>query len=419
MVKMGKKPQDSRDWRFDATIIGAGPSGLSLACALGAAGLRVACLEKMAAAQALHPRPDGRTLALSARSARVLERAGVWPLMARDCCPIRHIHVADQDSDKTLSFRREDGSASGPFGWIVETQAFQNALLKRTSQLAKAGRIEVVYGAQIAHVAHDASRPFAEVRLEDGRKHEAPLVAAADGRRSRMREEARIPSYGWSYGQSAVVCALRHEMPHDNIAVEHFQPGGPFAVLPMTDDAARKRSRGRLFHRSSIVWTETTAAADALMKMEEARFVGKLQDRVRDYLGDIELAGERFSYPLSLQHARRYVDGRLVLVGDAAHGIHPIAGQGFNLGMGDIEELVEVVVEAAALGLDAGACDALKRYERARRIDNEAMVVMTDGLTRLFSNAVPPVQFLRRFGLDAVDRLPGLKRAFVRQAEGA
>ncbi|MER2519699.1 MAG: UbiH/UbiF/VisC/COQ6 family ubiquinone biosynthesis hydroxylase [Bdellovibrionales bacterium] len=419
MVKIVKHRQDSQDWRFDVTIIGAGPSGLSLACALGTAGHRAVCLEKAPAAQALHPRPDGRTLALSVRSARILRQTKVWPLMERDCCPIRHIHVADQESPRTLAFRQEDGGG-GPFGWIVETQVFQNALLKRARQLTKAGLLEVVYDARIERIEHSIAQAFSAVELQDGRIFLAPLLVAADGRRSHTRDKAGIPVYGWGYRQSAVVCVVRHELPHDNIAVEHFQPGGPFAVLPMADDRARsKGSRGKFFHRSSIVWTETTEAARFLMQMEARRFVAQLQERVRDYLGDIELVGERFSYPLSLQHARRYVEGRLVLVGDAAHGIHPIAGQGFNLGMGDIGDLVDLVSEATSLGLDVAEADALQRYERGRIIDNEAMVVMTDGLVKLFSNAIPPAQALRRFGLGAVDRLPRVRRAFARHASGA
>lgn len=417
MVKMGTDTQDFSERRFDATIVGAGPSGLSLACALGGAGRKVVCLERIPASQALNPRPDGRTLALSSRSARVLRRAGVWPFMERDCCAIHRIHVADQESSRTLSFREEDGDGE-PFGWIVETHLFQSALLKRAAQLAEAGLVETVYDARIERIGHGVAKPLAEVALRDGRSFHAPLLIAADGRGSRVREMAGIATYGWSYRQSAVVCVARHEFPHEHVAVEHFQPGGPFAVLPMTDDPARKGARGALRHRSSIVWTETTEAAKFLMGMEATRFAAELRKRVRDYLGDIELAGERFSYPLGLQHARRYADGRLVLVGDAAHGIHPIAGQGFNLGMGDIEELAEAVSEACALGLDVATSGALERYELARKRDNESMILMTDGLVRLFSNAAPFVQSCRRIGLGAVDRLPGLRRAFARGAAG-
>ncbi|HEU0118320.1 MAG TPA: FAD-dependent monooxygenase, partial [Alphaproteobacteria bacterium] len=261
-----------------------------------------------------------------------------------------------------------------------------------------------VNGASVEVMERDETS--ARITLEDGRVFEAPLVVGADGRKSQCREMAGIPTYGWAYHQTAIVCTIKHELDHQNVAVEHFLPGGPFATLPMVGK------------RCSIVWTEKTDAANALLAMDKKLFTEMLQDKVADYLGDIKLLGERFAFPLQLQHAERYTSERLILVGDAAHGIHPIAGQGFNLGMGDIEALREELLRAASLGLDLGGPDLLRRFEKRRRFDNGNMVVMTDLLDRLFSNAVPPVQALRRAGLGAVQRIKPLKRFFMRTAMG-
>jgi len=244
------------------------------------------------------------------------------------------------------------------------------------------------------------------VTLEDGRIFTADLLVGADGRKSLCREEAGIPLYGWDYHQTAIVCTIKHTKPHHHVAVEHFLPGGPFATLPMTQQ------------RSSIVWTEKTKAAETLLQMDEVEFTELLQEKVEDYLGEVQLTGARYAFPLSMQHAEYYTAARLALIGDAAHGIHPIAGQGFNLGMGDIDALCDELTRAAALGFDLGSMLLLKRYEKRRRFDNGNMVLMTDLLDRLFSNSIMPVQAARRFGLTAVQKLPRLRRYFMRTAMG-
>lgn len=404
--------------RTDILIVGGGHAGLSLAACLGAAGLDVVCLERGDG----KIRQDGRTLALSSRSMKILQAAGVDALIRKNACPILDIRVADQGSPLYLDFHSEEVGKE-PFGWIVENDLFGEALLKRIRQLKN---VKLVTGAAIASLSCNSE--CARATLEDGRIFEAMLIAGADGRRSVCRESAGIEVYGWDYGQTALVCTIAHEKPHHHVAVEHFLPGGPFATLPMTDmPQSRLRPRQRAQssrghrpsgHRSSIVWTEKTAAADALMKMGEKEFVDLLQEKVESYLGKIELIGSRFSHPLNLQHAKHYVAERMVLIGDAAHGIHPIAGQGFNLGMGDIGALTEELLRASRLGLDLGHPGLLKRYEKRRKFDNGNMVLATDLLDRLFSNAMPPVQAVRRLGLGMVQQMPALRRFFMRTAMG-
>ena len=326
----------------DVIIAGGGPSGLSLAAALGTEGFKVLVLER---APKQPPKPDGRTIALSLRAAKFYRHAGVAQLIEKDWCPILAIRVADQDSPQHLDFHHREVGGE-PFGFILETHLFQRALQKRVTRLKN---IRVVHNARIKNMSCKGA--VACATLEDGRVFAAPLIVAADGRHSQSRAAAGIQTYGWNYKQTAIVCLMRHSRPHRNIAVEHFQPGGPFAVLPMTKQ------------RSSIVWTEKSLAAEALMKMNAQEFTALLQEKTGDYLGTVELASARFAFPLALTHAERYVGERLALIGDAAHGIHPIAGQGFNLGVGDIEALTEELTRAASLGLDLGhplLCGAMR-----------------------------------------------------------
>jgi 2-octaprenyl-6-methoxyphenol hydroxylase len=239
----------------------------------------------------------------------------------------------------------------------------------------------------------------------------ARLIASAEGRTGTMREEAGIGARAWSYNQIAIVLVARHAEPHRGVAQEKFLPSGPFAILPMRDSAKGE-------HRSSIVWSERADVARRLLELDEPRFQAEFARRFGDFLGAVDTVGPRWSYPLSLVHADRYVDQRLVLVGDAAHGIHPIAGQGYNLGVRDIAALVEVMVDAKRLGLDVGAADTLERYARWRRADNFTMVAATDLLNRLFSNDIKPLRLLRDIGLAGVQHVPSLRRFFVRHAMG-
>jgi 2-octaprenyl-6-methoxyphenol hydroxylase len=292
-----------------------------------------------------------------------------------------------------------------PFAHMVENGPLQAALLARARESGV-----VLRPAAIAEFA-DTSGPSAgaaglNVGLSDGARLRTRLLVAADGARSGIRERAGIPSRGWDYGQSAIVCMVAHERDHGGRAEEHFLPAGPFAILPL-------RHR-----RSSIVWTEQRDEAERILELPAGDFQGELERRFGLHLGELEVVGPRRAYPIGLWIARAFIGPRLALIGDAAHVIHPIAGQGLNMGLKDVAALAETIVDAARLGLDPGAAAVLERYQRWRRFDTMAMGVATDGLNRLFSNRSDVLRFTRDLGLGLVDRLPALKRVFIREAAG-
>jgi 2-octaprenyl-6-methoxyphenol hydroxylase len=263
----------------------------------------------------------------------------------------------------------------------------------------------------------EASDTGATVALADGTRLGTRLVAAADGQNSPLRRAAGIRTVEWRYRQTGIVTTVAHERPHGGIAVEHFLPAGPFAILPMTDEpSADAAHAGR--GRSSIVWTEHADLAPRLLALPDTEFAAELRARFGDFLGAIEPVGPRWSYPLALMQAERCVARRLALIGEAAHVIHPIAGQGLNIGIRDIAALAEIIIDARRLGLDIGDPALLERYERWRRSDALMLAAVTDGLNRLFSNTIPPVRLARDFGLAVVNRLPPLKRLLMQHAMG-
>jgi 2-octaprenyl-6-methoxyphenol hydroxylase len=300
----------------------------------------------------------------------------------------------------------DEDEVAAPMGWIVENRFLRAALLRR---LAACPHVELAAPDEVTETRRDPDR--AELALKSGRRLATRLVASAEGRFGTMREEAGIGARAWSYDQVAIVLVARHERPHRGVAQEKFLPGGPFAILPMRDGENGE-------HRSSIVWSERADLAKRLLALDGPRFQAEFARRFGDYLGHVEPVGPRWWHPLGLVHAERYIDTRLVLVGDAAHGIHPIAGQGYNLGVRDIAALVEVLIDSKRLGLDVGAGDTLERYAQWRRADNFAMVAATDLLNRLFSNDIKPIRLARDVGLAAVNSVPPLRRFFVRHAMG-
>ena len=401
--------------RIDLAIVGAGLSGSVLALAAGEAGLRVALIDRMALKTMTEAGFDGRTTAIAYTSQRLFEAIGVWADVADLAEPILDIRISDAGHDGKPSPRflhfdhreaAEDETDAQPMGWIVENRFLRAALLRR---LGNCANVELIAPAEVVDTERDVNR--AALTLKDGRRIETRLIASAEGRMGTMREDAGIGARSWSYNQIAIVVVAKHEQPHRGVAQEKFLPGGPFAILPMRDGPNGE-------HRSSIVWTERADLARRLLELDAPQFQAEFARRFGNHLGDVGTIGPRWWFPLGLVHADRYVETRLVLVGDAAHGIHPIAGQGYNLGVRDIAALVEVLVDSKRLGLDIGAADTLERYAAWRRADNFTMVAATDLLNRLFSNDIKPLRLVRGLGLATVNRIPPLRRFFVRHAMG-
>ena len=348
---------------------------------------------------------DPRASAIAAAARRMLGTLGVWSEIAAEAEPIVDMIVTDSRLEDvarpvflTFDTRTEDGE---PFAHMVPNGAMVGALGKA----AEAAGVAMV--APDSVVDFQVSEGDVVVRLGSGRRISAGLLVAADGVRSHLRGLAGIRTLKWDYGQSGIVTTIEHERPHNGRAEEHFLPSGPFATLPLKGG-----------HRSSLVWSERTEVADRLVKGDELVFEAELIRRMGHHLGELRVVGSRTAYPLGLTLARDFVRPRLALIGDAAHGIHPIAGQGLNLGFRDVAALSEVISEAIRIGRDPGMIDVLEAYERWRRFDTWQMAAVTDVLNRLFSNDLAPVRILRDVGLGLVDRLPGLKRYFIGEAAG-
>ena len=400
----------------DVCVIGAGPVGGTLACRLAAAGVSTVVLDRAALPPMENPAFDGRAYAIAAGSQALLAEAGVWDRLAVPANPILDIRVSDgrlgrRPSRLHLHFdHREAGADAGPFGWMVEARSLRLALNAYFPALPALG----VFAP--AAVSVERRPEGAVVRVAGGAELRCRLVVAAEGRESPLRESADIPVTRLAYGQTGIVCAISHDLPHHNVALEYFLPSGPFAALPM--GASLDAELGGAANVSAIVWTERSAIARQVLRLDDARFGQEIARRLGGHLGAIRMVGRRWSYPLSAMLVHRYVDTRLALAGDAAHGIHPIAGQGLNLGFRDAIALAELVIEAVRRGEDPGAPDLLARYQRRRRPDNLLMLAMTDGLDRLFSNDNRLLRLARDIGIAAVHHTPPLKRLFMRRAMG-
>jgi 2-octaprenyl-6-methoxyphenol hydroxylase len=393
-------------WRV--LIAGGGIAGLSLALALKQA--LGAAMEVTVCDPALDrdPARDRRAYAVAAGARRMLQALGVWGDIAACSQPILDMIITDSRLGDPvrpvfLTFGGEVEPGE-PFAHMVESGGLVAAL---TAECRRLGVLLRAVGARCFRVADG----MIAVQLSDRAIVDAALLVAADGGRSRLREEAGIAWIGWSYPQSGIVATVAHERDHESRAIEHFLPSGPFAILPLPPG-------GPLGHRSSIVWTEANESVPHLLALDPEHAVAEVERRFGLQLGRLELDRGLQAFPLSFGIARRFAAERLALLGDAAHVIHPIAGQGLNLGLKDVAALAEAIVDAARLGLDPGGADVLATYERARRFDTVLMGAVTDGLNRLFSNDMLPVRLIRDLGLGLVDRMPGLKRFFIREAAG-
>jgi len=393
---------------IDVFIAGGGYVGLSLAAAVKKAAPHLSVrVVDFAPADAWQR--DERASAIVAAARNLLDVLGVWDEIAPEAEPIRRMVITDSRTGDpvrpvflTFEGLGQDGAGPGgaPFAHMVPNRAMTGALLKQAVALG------VDVGWSTAAESFDTGAHSTRIRLSDGTDVEARLLVACDGVRSRLREVAGIRTVHFDYGQSGIVTTVEHERPHEGLAEEHFLPAGPFATLPLTGN------------RSSLVWTERTDDARRLIESDDLVFEEELERRFGYKLGARKVSGGRKAFPLGLTLARAFIAPRFALAGDAAHGIHPISGQGLNLGFKDVAALAETVVEADRLGLDIGSLGVLERYQTWRRFDTFRMGVTTDVLNRLFSNDVTPVRMLRDLGLGIVDRLPGLKSYFIRQAEG-
>ena len=397
----------------DVIIAGAGMAGATFALAAAQAGLKAVLIDPQPFSDQLAPTFDGRSTAVAFSTFRMLDALGVGEGLRAHACRMDHILVTDgrrpgaASKAPSSAFLRFDASEIGdrnggePLGYMVENRHIRAAL---AHAIGTAG-IEVRAPAAVASVAVDGVR--AAVTLAGSAVLSAPLVIGAEGRGSVVRDAARIDTVGWGYGQSGVVATVRLGRDHGGVAHEYFLPRGPFAILPLTD------------RRASLVWTETTRAAEALRDASDEAFQSHLMRRFGEFLDGATVEGPRFVYPLELKLATRLTAPRTALIGDAAHGVHPVAGQGLNMGLKDAAALAEVLADAVRLGEDIGSESVLDRYARWRRFDNIALAAGFDSFVRLFSNDVAPVRLARDLGMAVVNRVGPLRRAFMREAGGA
>ena len=387
--------------RYDILIVGGGHVGLALALALtqSARGIRVGLVDRRPLAV---PR-DNRASAIAAGVRRVFEALGVWERMAGESQAITAMRITDSGAGDLSRprFLTFDGDVAPgeAFAHMVPNRV-SGAVLLAAVELA----VEIIAPAEITAYAQEAGE--ARLTLADGRSLAAPLVVAADGAQSALRGMAGIGVIAHDYGQTGLVTTIGHQLPHEGVAWEHFRPAGPFASLPLPGN------------RSSLVWTERSEDAPRYLGLDHADLALAIEAAMGSTLGTVVVEEKLMGFPLRLQIARDFVAPRLALVGDAAHVVHPIAGQGLNLGLKDVAALAEVAVDALRLGLDPGADDVLQRYQSWRRLDTASMAAMTDGLNRLFSNDIAPVRALRDFGLGLVDRAGPVKAALIRTASG-
>ena len=393
------------DDKRDIILVGGGLTGMAAAIGLAKSGFSVAVIDRQPADIQTDDPFDGRASAIAYSSSHFLRALGLMDLLEPVAQPILEIRVSDGPSLMHLHFDHselsQDGLPVGPLGYMIENRHTRRALFAVADPL---DNLEVIAPDSVSSI--DRSAGSVCVSLASGRTLSAALLLGGDGRGSMVRRDAGISVNGWSYNQSGIVAALQHEESHAGIAHERFLPSGPFALLPLTGN------------RSSLVWTEKEKLAKTIMGLSDRAFEAEVQERAGDFLGKISVIGGRWSYPLSVQFADTYIANRTALIGDAAHGIHPIAGQGLNLGLRDVAALIEVLVEAREVGLDIGSEDTLNRYQEWRRVDNMTLVSVTDVLTRLFSNDIGPIKMARDIGIAAVNQIPPLKKFFMAHARG-
>ncbi|WP_421855993.1 ubiquinone biosynthesis hydroxylase [Oricola sp.] len=404
-ARTAKKAGTEADKPVDVLVAGAGYVGLAIAAAVAEAAPHLSI-------RVVDPAPEGvwkndaRASAIAAAACRMLEKLGCWDAVAPDAEPIREMIVTDSRTGDPVRpvFLTFDGDVGDgePFAHMMPNATLNGALREKCAAIG----VTVSQGAGVANFTRTDGGGFVDATMSDGTNIRTRLLIAADGARSALRTVAGIKTVHWDYGQSGIVATIAHERPHNGRAEEHFLPSGPFAILPLKGN------------RSSIVWSENRQRAEQLLAGDDFTFDIELEKRFGLRLGEFRIEGQKRAYPLGLTLARDFVRPRFALAGDAAHGIHPIAGQGLNLGFKDAAAIAETIVEADRLGQDIGALDVLQRYERWRRFDTLQMGITCDVLNRTFSNDFTPLRAARDIGLGMVDRMPGLKNFFISQAAG-
>ena len=389
----------------DLIIVGGGLNGPALALAAAQSGFSVTIIDSLPLDTRKNPDFDGRSYALAHASMRLLRGIGIWEAVRDNAQPMLEIKVTDGRAGEgpspwMMHFDHAE-IEEGPMGFMVEDRHLRRAFLD-----ALAANPLITQLSEETVVAQRTDIGGASVTLASGKVVTGKLLVGSDGRKSGTATRAGIKRTGWGYGQTAVVCAVKHEKPHGGVAHQFFMPGGPLAILPLTED------------RSSIVWSESEKRAKELIAMNDADFLDALRPAFGSFLGEISLTGARFSYPLNLTLANSFIADRMALIGDAAHGVHPIAGQGLNAGLRDVAALADVLESARARGEDIGGTQALARYQQWRRFDTATLALATDTFNKLFSNDNPLLRAARDIGMGLVNAAPGLRRSFIREAAG-
>ena len=389
----------------DILIVGGGLNGPALALALAQTGHTVTLIDALPRDARAREDFDGRSYALALASQKLIDQIGVWGAVAGQAQPMLEIKVTDGRAGQGPSpfFMHFDHAEieEGPMGYMIEDR-----YLRRALRDAMEAEPAITLVDEQTVIAQDADATGVTVTLARGDSLRGRLLVGADGRRSGTAERAGIKRTGWDYGQTALVCAIEHDRPHNGIAHQFFMPPGPLAILPLPGN------------RSSIVWSERSDRAAAIQSLDEESYLSILRPRFGDFMGDIRLAGDRFTYPLNLTLANAFIAERLALVGDAAHGVHPIAGQGLNAGLRDVGALAEVLTEARRRGEDIASSLVLDRYQQWRRFDTASLAAATDAFNRLFSNDNPLLRLGRDIGMGVVGAIPGLRQSFIREAAG-
>ncbi|UTW56829.1 UbiH/UbiF/VisC/COQ6 family ubiquinone biosynthesis hydroxylase [Kordiimonas sp. SCSIO 12610] len=384
----------------DISIIGGSLAGLTAAIGLAEIGLSVTVVDMIPIKDQVQPSFDGRSSAIAFASCEMLKALGIWKFLEGHAQPILDIRVSDGPSLMHLHFDHES-LGEGPLGNMLENRHIREALAKRVEELEN---ISVLAPESVENIERDKSK--STLTLKSGTVITSKLLLGIDGRQSLARRNANIPTSNFSYGQVGIVCSIEHEHSHCGIAHERFLPSGPFAILPLTGN------------RSSLVWTEKEHLRDTIMNLSDRAFNAEVKRRVGDFLGDIEVIGGRWAYPLTLQYSDTYISTRMALLGDAAHAIHPIAGQGLNMGLRDVAAFLEIISDSMHVGLEIGSEHVLAKYQEWRRFDNASLIGVTDILNRLFSNDIGPIKAARDVGLAVVDKIPPLKNFFMSHARG-